>query len=35
MHKGEVIATGEPDKIIQAYSQFLKVGNINAVMEDF
>ena len=35
MHKGEVIATGEPKQIIDAYTKFLKVGNINAVMEDF
>lgn len=35
MHKGEVIATGEPQQIIDAYTKFLKVGNINAVMEDF
>jgi ABC-type polysaccharide/polyol phosphate transport system ATPase subunit len=35
MHKGEVVATDEPEKIIEAYSKFLKVGNINAIMEDF
>jgi ABC-type polysaccharide/polyol phosphate transport system ATPase subunit len=35
MHKGEVVAIDEPDKIIEAYSKFLKVGDINAIMEDF
>ena len=35
LHEGELIRRGEPQEIIDAYTNFLKVGESALVMEDF
>ena len=32
---GNLVMRGKPDEVVEAYTRFLKVGNISAVMEDF
>jgi ABC-type polysaccharide/polyol phosphate transport system ATPase subunit len=34
LHKGRIAMTGEPDSVVEAYTQFLDVGESAAVLED-
>lgn len=34
MHHGEVVMRGDPQEVVTAYTKFMKVGDIRAVLED-
>ncbi len=34
MHHGEIVMRGEPQAVVDAYTKFMKVGDISAVLED-
>jgi ABC-type polysaccharide/polyol phosphate transport system ATPase subunit len=34
MHQGELVSRGEPKDIVAAYTKFLKVGDLQAALED-